>query len=70
MTDDSTVAAARGVAQCLRMLSDEAASLNLLQTFAALQNALATCQSEINAASDRSFELVPGNDALARLVFH
>lgn len=32
------------------MLTDEAASLNLLHTFAALQDALATCRLEMNGA--------------------
>lgn len=60
MADDNTLAAsAQGLARCLRMLTEEAASLNLLQTFAALRDALVTCQSELTAANDPSFETMP-----------
>ena len=54
--DDALDASAQGLARCLRMLTEEAASLNLLQTFAALRDALVTCQSEMTAANDPSFE--------------
>ena len=71
MADDDTVdATAQGLARCLRMLTDEAASLNLLQTFAALQNALATCHSEMTAANDSSFDTTPYSFGLAGLLLH
>ena len=56
MVDDDTMAAtAQGLARCLRMLTEEAASLNLLGTFAALQDALTTCQSEMTTADAVSY---------------
>lgn len=48
--DESMAATSQGLIQCLRMLTEEAATLNLAQTFAALQDALATCHSEIAAS--------------------
>lgn len=57
--DNSVYASAQGLARCLRMLTEEAASLNLLKTFAALRDALVTCQSEMTAANDPSFETMP-----------
>jgi hypothetical protein len=39
-------ATARGIAQCLRMLADEAATLNLACTVQALWTALAICERE------------------------
>lgn len=62
MTDDDAIGAtAQGLVQCLRMLTDEAASLNLLHTFAALQDALATCQLEMvsGAESGADASLIP-----------
>lgn len=52
MADDDTVAAtAQGLVHCLQMLTGEAASLNLIRTFKALEDALVVCQSEM--ARDR-----------------
>jgi hypothetical protein len=39
-------ASAEGIAHCLRMLTEEAATLKLSRTLAALQQALATCENE------------------------
>ena len=71
MAEDDTVAAsAQGLARCLRMLTEEAASLNLRHTFAALQNALATCQSELTDAADESFEAMMLGVHGAGIVLH
>ncbi len=47
--DEGTAATSQGLIQCLRMLTEEAATLNLTQTFAALQDAMLTCHQEIAA---------------------
>lgn len=39
-----------GLIHCLRMLCDEATTLNLVTTRSALQHALAICQKETGAA--------------------
>ena len=39
-------ATARGIIQCLRMLAEEAASLGMPETLAALYSALETCRTE------------------------
>ena len=66
MADDDTVSAtAQGLVQCLRMLAGEAASLNLLQTFAALEEALETCQSEMaGICHDNPFDLLRAGSLL------
>lgn len=71
MADDDTLAASiQGLARCLRMLTEEAASLNLLQTFAALQDALATCQSEMSDSNDSSFDTMSCGFGRAGLTLH
>ncbi len=47
-------ATATGILQCLRMLADEAASLNLTRTLVALHNAIDACASERH---DPAFDL-------------
>ena len=47
--DDAAVATSQGLIRCLRMLTEEAAELNLMETFAALQDAMFTCHQEIAA---------------------
>ena len=66
MADDDAVAAtAQGLIQCLRMLTGEAASLNLLQTFAALEEALETCRSEMaSTLHDSPFDLLRAGSLL------
>ena len=66
MADDDTIAAtAQGLVQCLRMLAGEAASLNLLQTFVALEEALETCQSEMaSVCQDSPFDLLRAGSLL------
>lgn len=44
--NDDDDAAARGIVQCLRMLAEEAASLRLARTRAALQAAIDVCAAE------------------------
>ena len=49
MHDDETVtceATATGILQCLRMLAEEAASLQLMRTLSALREAIKTCADE------------------------
>lgn len=49
MNDDAEqtcLATASGIMHCLRMLADEAASLNLSRTLVAIHEALQTCESE------------------------
>ena len=43
-----------GLIRCLQMLCDEAATLNLVTTRAALQHALAVCEQEIGTAQSLS----------------
>lgn len=45
-TPDECVATALGILQCLRMLADEAATLNLARTLIALHDALEICEAE------------------------
>jgi len=47
MVDEDTAATRNGLVQCLRMLTEEASILRLDRTFAALQDALATCRQEV-----------------------
>jgi hypothetical protein len=49
MSDDDRIsdqATATGILHCLRMLADEAASLHMTRTLAALQEAIQTCAAE------------------------
>ncbi|GAC1346052.1 MAG: hypothetical protein NVSMB18_27190 [Acetobacteraceae bacterium] len=46
--DDDFNPTAEGLVQCLRALCEEAAYLSLTRTFAALQDAVATCCAEAN----------------------
>ncbi len=49
MENDDTVSsdtAATGILQCLRMLAEEAATLHLTRTLAAIRGAIETCASE------------------------
>lgn len=48
--DDEIAASPNGLLQCLRMLSEEAASLRLTRTFAALQEAATICRAEAEMA--------------------
>ncbi len=50
--DGDGEATAQGIAQCLRLLADEAAALGLARTVAALQAALAVCTTESEGAAD------------------
>ncbi len=52
--DDDTSPTAHGLLQCLRVLSEEAACLSLTRTFAALQDAVAICEAEAEAAPAKS----------------
>lgn len=47
MGNDDLLATPNGLIQCLRMLAEEASILNLDRTFAALQEALDTCNLEV-----------------------
>jgi hypothetical protein len=47
----ATDASPSGIAECLRMLADEAASLGLVRTFVGLLLALETCRAEGGAAA-------------------
>jgi len=42
----SSESAATGILQCLRMLAEEAATLHLTRTLAAIRGAIETCASE------------------------
>jgi hypothetical protein len=44
--DTDCSATPTGIMQCLRMLAEEAATLNLSRTLVAIQEALQACQSE------------------------
>jgi len=44
--DEETCPTPEGLLQCLRALSEEAACLGLTRTYAALQEAVETCQAE------------------------
>lgn len=44
--DQSCDATADGIMKCLRMLAEEAASLNLARTLTAIHEAALTCQNE------------------------
>jgi hypothetical protein len=47
LTDDEAVpASAHGILQCLRLLAEEAATLNLRRTLSAIQDALETVVDE------------------------
>jgi hypothetical protein len=46
MCEDTALASASGILQCLRLLAEEAASLNLLRTLSAIQEALETAAEE------------------------
>ena len=54
MGDDDVLASPNGLFHCLRMLAEEASILHLDRTFAALQDALDTCNLEVlsNCTSD------------------
>ncbi len=52
MVDEEDIGATtRGLVQCLRMLAEEAASLNLASTVVALREALVTCNEEIDTGT-------------------
>lgn len=71
MADDDTLAASvQGLARCLRMLTEEAASLNLMQTVAALQDALAACVSDMTAVDDTSFDMMSYDFGRAGMTLH
>jgi hypothetical protein len=44
--DETVVASASGILQCLRLLAEEAATLNLYRTLSAIQEALETAAEE------------------------
>jgi hypothetical protein len=44
--DDTALASASGILQCLRLLAEEAATLNLHRTLSAIQDALETAAEE------------------------
>jgi hypothetical protein len=44
--DSDCTATPSGIMQCLRMLAEEAATLNLSRTLLAIHEALQTCESE------------------------
>ena len=52
--DCVTYASANGILHCLKFLAQEAASLNLLRTLSAIEDALemAQCESRIEAGHD------------------
>ena len=56
MYDETSGASAGGLIQCLRMLTEEAATLNLTSTCAILREAVATCSSEIDIARRREVQ--------------
>jgi hypothetical protein len=59
MPDDDPLtceATATGILQCLRMLADEAASLQLTRTLDALREAIKTCADEHPDPFDCEFE--------------
>jgi hypothetical protein len=54
MTDADVAATASGIFECLRMLAQEAASLNLSRTLGAITAALEACASERDDGRARS----------------
>jgi hypothetical protein len=53
--DEATPASAQGILQCLRLLAEEAATLNLRRTLWAIQDALETVADE-STSDSRPFE--------------
>ncbi|MGH7101064.1 MAG: hypothetical protein ACREFJ_01610 [Acetobacteraceae bacterium] len=45
------LATSRGIAQCLRMLAEEAGSLNLTGTMMAIWSAIETCEHESSSST-------------------
>lgn len=62
--DDDFNPTAQGLVQCLQALCEEAAFLGLTRTFAALQDAVATCRAEANMT------LAPSGELAAAAVLH
>ena len=56
----ATDASPSGIAECLRMLADEAASLGLVRTFIGLLEALEICRTEGSAAAPAPERPGPG----------
>ena len=50
---DDDVPTTNGLLECLRMLADEASSMQLTRTSAALQEAMAACRAEASASLGR-----------------
>jgi hypothetical protein len=46
ISDETAVASASGILQCLRLLAEEAATLNMHRTLSAIQDALETAAEE------------------------
>ncbi len=63
-TDTDGEPTAHGIAQCLRMLADEAAALGLGRTLTALQAAIAVCDSESEAADAEADDAAPAIDLI------
>jgi len=52
LDEESVSASAHGILQCLRLLAEEAATLNLKRTLSAIQDALETVADESGAEDD------------------
>jgi hypothetical protein len=52
LDDEAVSASAHGILQCLRLLAEEAATLNLKRTLCAIQDALETVADESGAEED------------------
>jgi hypothetical protein len=68
----TTDASPTGIAECLRMLADEAASLRLVHTVMALLETVEICRREAQATLPAASELATPGDATgrARLIVH
>ncbi len=52
LEDEAVSASALGILQCLRLLAEEAATLNLQRTLSAIQDALETAVDESGAETE------------------
>lgn len=57
-----------GIAECLRMLADEAASLRLVRTLLALLETLEICRIEASAIAPQAPASLPGDPAALEII--
>jgi hypothetical protein len=67
-TDSDSDPTARGIVQCLRMLAEEAASLSMGRTLAALEAAIRVCADESDSDDDLIDETMCGGPPLGAAV--